>query len=108
MVTEEAVRAALDELGPNSKAVADRFRRDGITGRTCLGDQCPVARFLCGRFPGIRFHVSHHHVSYPNGAGGGTAIGAPWGVHLFVGHFDYGLFPDLIDRTPTPPPDHLF
>jgi hypothetical protein len=103
------VSTLFGQLGDSPEDVAESLGRQGVTGRQASDTQCPLARYLNAVLG------AEHHVK---GVDVGSRVvrirvGWPWSppifvslpgpVGRFVGDFDRGRFPALVESAPAVP-----
>ncbi len=94
----DEVDAALAALGDDVEAVADALTVSGVRGLVGDPEQCPVARWLRGRFPALGpVRVMPDRWRAVSGPWPSGAI--PWAVRMFIGRFDAGMYPTLVDEA---------
>lgn len=100
VTTSDRVAAALARLGDTADAVAATLTAAGITGRQCNNKICPVARYLrseCLILDSDRVVVESSFVALDD-----ANLNIPRAVSDFIGLFDGGYFPGLIEPSTGP------
>lgn len=82
------------EAFDSSQGVADYLAAQGIKGRRCSPNGCPLALWV-NKLPGIRHPVSVGYFAIWIGPSGQYKIDQPSVVRLFTEQFDDGEFPEL-------------
>lgn len=104
VAAERDVRRAhqlLADLGGTADKVADRLRALGIKGARCFSNICPLATYL--ETQGVTAYIGPDEITVPVGGSEDTYVHlpVPAAVAAFVGHFDGGVYLDLINPELT-------
>lgn len=107
-LTEDGVREALRALGDGSEDVAGRLEQLGIKGFRDDDCSCPVANYLRKTFPDIEtvwvlrdnvFIEAYQTDEFGFGLPVKFDTSNPDPVSAFVGDFDAGIYPELIEEA---------
>ena len=99
MIDDDRVNKLLNMLGDSPEKVADTLRKKNIKGRIGSRSSCPIANYLHRYHPG-RVSVSQLMARFYEKSGGTERqmqIYLPDQLRDFVGRFDAGEYPDLIE-----------
>lgn len=98
---KEFLVQTLEELGDDADSIARNLAREGCKGFPGNGAECPVARYLKKKgFSNPTVCITDIVVENNNNL---IVIQTPLGVEDFLGDFDQGVYPELVETANVEP-----